>query len=84
MSKVQQVTGWVQQQFGDKQSMSKDELQSKAQGSSLPEEGKQAIGQLPQGQYTKDDLTSKLKDTMMSKMGAGVGGGGGMGGMMGG
>lgn len=84
---MQQVEGWISQQFAGKQTMSKDEIQTKAQGSDLPQEAKDGIQQLPQGDYTQDSLKSKLRDTMMSKVGGGMmggQGGGGMGGMMGG
>jgi hypothetical protein len=79
---VQQVVGWIEQQFGGQQQISKDELVSKAQGSNLPQEAKDSMQQLPQGSYTKDDLIGKVKDMMMQKVGSGMGGG--MGGMMGG
>lgn len=80
MNMVGQATGWIQQQFGNQQTISKDELTSKAQGSNLPQEAKQSFQDLPQGTWSKDELIDKVKGSMMQKAGGGMGGGmGGMG-----
>jgi len=78
-----QMTSWIEQQFSDKQTLSKDEIVQKSQSSNLPQEAKSGIQQLPDGQYTKDSLMAAVKDMMMSKAGGGMGGmmGGGGGGM---
>jgi hypothetical protein len=75
---VQQVTGWIQGTFANQQTVSKDELMAKAKDSSLPQEAKDGLSQLPQGTWNKDELLGKVRDMMMAKVG------GGMGGMMGG
>ena len=60
MNIIQQVEGWIEQQFAGKQTVSKDELVSKAQSSDLPPEAKDSMQQVPQGSYSKDDLKSKV------------------------
>lgn len=83
-SAIGKVTQWIQENVG--QQASKQELTSKAQGSDLPQEGKDAIQGLPEGTHSKDDIISKVKDQLMQKAGAGAGGmmGGKGGGMPGG
>lgn len=81
-SMMNTVMQWVEQQFAGKQTVSKDELASKAQGSDLPQQAKQSIQELPPGNHDKNTVMSKIQDSMMSKVGGGMGGmmGGGQGG----
>lgn len=70
---IQQAVSWVQQNVGER--ISKQELSQKAQGSNLPQDAKSTIQQMPEGEYSKQDIVSNLQ----SKVTAGVGGGGQMG-----
>jgi hypothetical protein len=73
----QQAQGWIEQEFANKQMVSKDQLWSDAQSANLPQEAKASIQQLPQGNLSKDQVIGQVRDKLMS-------GAGGMGGMMGG
>ncbi len=65
---VQKVIDWVENNVGDR--VSKQELAQKAHASSdLPQEGKDAIDEIPDGQYSKHDVMSMLQDKFMQKMG---------------
>lgn len=77
---VQQVIQWVQQNVGD--TTTKQELTQKAEGSNLPQEGKQLFQQLPEGSHSKEGVIQALQEKAMA--GFSGGGGGGLGGMMGG
>ena len=74
MNMGEQVTGWVEQQFTGRRTISKDELVAKAQTADLPQEAKDQFRQLPQGDYTKDQLVGKIRDMTGSAIGAGMGG----------
>lgn len=70
---MQQVQGWIQQEFASSQTLSKDQLWQDAQSSNLPAEAKAQIQQLPQGSYSQGDLMSKVQG-MMGGGGGGIGG----------
>jgi hypothetical protein len=80
MDMMQQVQGWIQQEFANKQMMSKDQLAQDAQSSNLPAEAKQQIQQLPQGNYSQNDIMGKVQGMMGSAKGMMGGMGGGQGG----
>ena len=65
-----QIESWIQTEFAGQQTISKDELVAKAQQSSLPQEAKDGLAQLPQGQWTKDELIGAVRDMVGSKLGA--------------
>lgn len=73
---VQQAVEWIEQNVGER--TSKQDLVREAQGSDLPTEAKSAFQELPEGEYSKENVISAVKNKMM----AGVSGGG-LGGMLG-
>jgi hypothetical protein len=82
MNMIQTAMDWIQRNVGER--VSKQELVQKAQGSDLPGEIKGAIGDLPEGEHTKQDVMSMLRDKVTGAFGGGGGGFGDLGGMLGG
>ena len=72
---IQQAIQWVQDNVGER--ASKQDVVQKAQSSNLPTEARSAFQDLPEGEHSKQDIMSHLKQKAMSGVGGGIGGFGG-------
>ncbi len=58
---AEEIENWVQQTFGDRQRITKEELVNIADNSNLPQDMKDAIEGLPDGEWSKYDLVGVVR-----------------------
>lgn len=59
---IDHVLTWVEQNVGEQ--VTRADLVRRAEESSLPDEGKQAIRALPEGYFTKSDVVARVRDNL--------------------
>lgn len=65
---ISDTVHWLQSNVAAR--TSKQEIADKMQGADLPEEGRETLRDLPDGEYSKEEVVQWVQQNMLSRIGA--------------